>query len=69
MKTLYHVRIDEDEIEGFFDEDGDLMGAWCLNDARWRNEYMNPLLNSLGYQVEKNTHSALIQALKHEFKL
>lgn len=69
VNTLYYVRIDEDEIEGFFDEAGGFVAAWCINDAHWRHEYMNPLLYSLGYNVMKSQDPDLEKSLRGYFHL
>jgi hypothetical protein len=52
---LTHIYICDDDMEAdaFFDESDRLLAAWCLNDAHWRNEYMNSLLHALGHSVEK----------------
>lgn len=53
MKTIYHVYSDSDgEIEGMFDADGNMLGAWCCNDGLWRGEYFDPFLRKLGIEVK-----------------
>lgn len=67
MPILYHVALCDDEVgevEGFFDESGSLLASWCLNDANWRGEYQNSLLNSLGYNVYFSDSEELEQKLK-----
>lgn len=52
MKKLYHVYTTWfGEMEFFFDGRGKLLHYWALNDANWRSEYMDPLMEALGYQV------------------
>jgi hypothetical protein len=54
MSVIYYVYLEDDdvgEVEGFYKEDK-LLATWCLNDANWRAEYMNPLLERLGFEVE-----------------
>ena len=56
MKKIYYVYDEGDcemygETEGFFDEKGTLLQWWCCNDANWRSEYMDPLLEALGFNV------------------
>lgn len=58
MKKIYFVSIQDDdvgEVEGFFDEAGEVLGTWCLNDADWRSEYFGPFLTALGYKEEEGT--------------
>ena len=51
MKKVYHVQCEAMEVEGMFDEDGKLLGAWCLNDADWRSEYFNDFMKAAGIKV------------------
>ena len=65
LKKIYHaVAYPEDggEVEGFFDEAGELIATWSLNDANWRGEYMGCLLRHFGVEVCKGTE-------EHEAKL
>ena len=70
MSTIYHVILDDDdvgEVEGFY-KDGELLSTWCANDARWRNEYMDSLLDSLGFTVvSPDVDSPLYDKLKKEW--
>lgn len=62
MKTIYYAYADNvcteeqfdrlGEVEGMFDEQGKLIGAWCLNDGNWRSEYFDPFMEALGIQVD-----------------
>jgi len=52
------------EIEGMFDESGNLLGAWSLNDAHWRGEYMNGFMKKLGIDVVKAPASRREEFLK-----
>ncbi len=65
LKKLYFVNVDNDdvgEVEGFFDERGSHLASWSVNDASWRGEYMNRLLQALGFAVVAGTKN-------HEEKL
>lgn len=51
MQKIFIVYVEEEgEIEGAFDEEGNLLHWWCCNDASWRNEYFSPLMKQLGYE-------------------
>lgn len=51
---LYHVVLEATcEAEAWFDESGKLLAGWTMNDAHWRGEYMNPLLEALGYNIKQ----------------
>lgn len=39
------------EVQGAFDDDGNLLHIWCTNDGDWRHEYFNPIFTALGYHV------------------
>lgn len=67
MKTIYHVVSDEVEAEGMFDESGELLGAWCLNDAMWRREYMNLFMQKLGVSIIASNNSELVKKLNDHF--
>jgi hypothetical protein len=69
-KILYHVDIADDdvgEVEGFFDEQGNLLHCWSMNDALWRSEYLNPLLEELGYTVKHSGASEFLEKLRKQF--
>jgi hypothetical protein len=52
MKTIYHVNVSlYGEWDMFFDANYKLMHCWCINDAMYRPEYMNPLMKALGYKI------------------
>ena len=55
MKKVHRLHVEGDsdlgEVEGMFSEEGELLGAWCLNDAQYRVEYMNGFLAALGFDV------------------
>lgn len=67
---IYHVAIEDDdvgEVEGFY-KDSELLATWCANDARWRSEYMNSLLEALGFTVEQpEADSGLYDLLKEQW--
>ena len=54
MKTIYHVYDEgpQGEIEGMFDEHGELLGCWSNNDATWRDEYFKTFMGKLGIEVK-----------------
>ena len=52
MKKLTHYYTDRiGEAEGFFDDEGNLLTAWSCNNVSWPDEYMDSLLEKLGYKV------------------
>lgn len=54
MKTIYIIGIEDEvgEVEGAFDDKGELLDTWCRNDATWRHEYFNGLMETLGIDVK-----------------
>ncbi len=53
MKTIYHIRAaNGGEMDFFFDAKGKMLTWWDLNDANYRDEYMNDLFKKLGYEVK-----------------
>lgn len=53
---IYHVILEDDDVgecEGFYAEDEKLITQWSLNDAHWRGEYMESLLEYLGAVVKE----------------
>lgn len=48
----YYYDGDAGEIDAFFNEKFKLLEYWSCNDALWRTEYMNPLLETLGIEVK-----------------
>jgi hypothetical protein len=69
MKTIWHVSSeDEGEIEGIFDENGELLGMWCCNDAHWRNEYFSPFMKGLGIEVKTNWRDPIYQEMKQKLE-
>lgn len=68
MPKLFHAQYeDEFEAEGFFDEKGKMLQGWHGNDANWRGEYMDPLLEKLGYEVVYSSDPKLKKKLKKAF--
>lgn len=61
MKKIYLFSNDVDaedddenalgEYEAFFDDNKKFLAGWSLNDAQWRDEYMDGLMQALGYEV------------------
>lgn len=52
MKKIKIVFTEEiGEVEGVFDENDVLLGAWSCNDACWR-EYFNSFMFKLGIKIE-----------------
>lgn len=67
MKTIYYVPSDKLEADGMFDADGNLLGAWCINDAMWRGEYMNGFMKALGIEVVTSHDPELLKKLDAHF--
>jgi len=53
-KIIYTYYYDGDagEMDAFFNEKFKLLEYWSCDDANWRSEYMNPLLETLGIEVK-----------------
>lgn len=53
MKKLYLVGSEGEcgEIQGMFTDGCLLLDFWSCNDADWRTEYFNGVMNELGYEV------------------
>ncbi len=69
MKKIFHVYTESDgEMDWFFDEDGNVLQYWYNNDACWREEYMNPLLASLGIEVVEGGGPKFNKILKKTLK-
>jgi hypothetical protein len=52
MKKIYHAFCEIfGEQDFFFNEDFKLIHWWDKNDATWREEYMNPLMEKLGIKI------------------
>ena len=50
------IRIMEDEdreLQAAFDKDDNLLHFWYLNDANWRHEYLDPLMNAVGIKIKQ----------------
>lgn len=52
MIKIFCVYNEDYESQGFYDESGNLITDWSLNDAHYRDEYMGPLFRALGVQIE-----------------
>jgi len=57
MKTIYHISLDSPEVQGIFDVNGNLLGAWSSNDANWRSEYFSEFMEQLGIREENPSKS------------
>jgi len=71
MKTITHICLgdnDVGDVEGFFDEAGNLIHSWAMNDASWRSEYMDPLLEKLGIRVVGGDSKELEAKLKEHWR-
>lgn len=66
--VVYHVMLDELEVEGFFNEEGILLHSWHMNDAEYRPEYMDPLLKALGVKIKFSNTNKQLQALRDAYK-
>jgi hypothetical protein len=65
---IFYVYNEEWDCEGFFNENGNCLASWSLNDAKWRSEYMDSLLTSLGYEIiDSSTDELLINELLTRF--
>lgn len=65
VAKIYYTRYeDEWEAEGFFDDSGTLLAAWHANDASWRSEYMDSLLEALGFTVVDDQRPEFVQQVK-----
>ena len=56
---------DVGEVEGFLDTDNNVIAWWSANDARWRGEYMQPLLKAFGIEVEDGSDEQTLFFLRH----
>jgi hypothetical protein len=68
MSTVTIVAIEDDdvgEVEGAFDEEGNLIHSWARNDASW-SRYLDPVLEGLGYRVKHARPKGLVAKLKEE---
>ena len=71
MPKIIHVwYCDDFEADGFFTEEGEIICAWSNNDAMWRSEYMDSLINKLGFEIEHKYYTdapELVLKLKEWF--
>jgi hypothetical protein len=67
-RVIEHVYIDEFELEGFY-LDGKYLQGWCANDAHWRSEYMDPLIEALGFKIKISNSQKLKKDLIEVFGL
>lgn len=65
LKIVYHVYAENLEMEGMFDQDGNLLAMWCLNDANWRNEYFDGFMTALGVTITSPPERMYKKLLKH----
>jgi hypothetical protein len=69
MRTIYNVYVcDEEgvEVEGMFDDCGNLIGTWSLNDGHWKQECFCEFMKKLGISIEKSQDALLKEKLiKH----
>lgn len=69
MRTIKYVYTEEyGEIEGMFDENDELLGAWSCNDANWRDEYFSEFMEKLGIKVIYSSERKLVKKLVKHFK-
>jgi hypothetical protein len=65
MRTISIVYSEaQGEIEGAFDENGELLSFWSCNDATWRNEYFGPFMKKLGIKTVSSSDSNLTKRLE-----
>lgn len=77
MRIIKHVYVEScGEIEGFFNDKGELLESWSCNDATWRGEYFDGLFLTLGIKIEypkgkelKELKKKLIDWAKESFGL
>ena len=57
MTTLYVVYSGGEcgELQGVFTEREDLLHFWSCNDATWREEYFNGLMEKIGFTTKEPT--------------
>ena len=53
MKKIYLVNIKSPEAQGMFDDTGNIIDHWYMNDANWRGDYFNEMMFKLGIEVLK----------------
>lgn len=56
LPKIYHTQLCDDdagEVEGVFNEAGELLSWWACNDASLRPEYMRGLFTALGYDLRR----------------
>jgi hypothetical protein len=56
LPKIYHMWFCDDdtgEVEGVFNEAGELLSHWSCNDASLRVEYMSGLFERLGYDLHR----------------
>ena len=72
MKTLYFVFSEEyGEVEGMFDDKENLLDFWFGNDATWRVDYFEGVMNKIGYTVKranKQLEKRLLKKLHEQAK-
>lgn len=73
MTTIYIEYVCDDfvgEVEGAFDENGNVLDIWSNNDANWRGEYFNPFMEKLGIEVKSGKFEReLVEAAKEMWGL
>ena len=61
LRFVYTERVGE--VEGVFDDEGNLLDFWCCNDATWRNEYFSGFMATLGFDCVSSSDENLINRL------
>lgn len=58
MSKVIYIEYTEEvgEVQGAFDENGDLIHIWSMNDANWRNEYLDPILEHFDIEVRSGVY-------------
>ncbi len=70
-KKIYHIYLEDyGEMDFFFDQKYKYLHHWNRNDADFRDEYMNPLFEKIGFEIveadfeDKRFHDKIIKALE-----
>ena len=68
LKTIQFVSVNDGLYSGLY-LDGNLLAGWHENDAEWRGEYFDGMLEKLGYSVKyKPASKASYEMLQEDLK-
>jgi hypothetical protein len=71
LKKIYFASVEDvGEVEGMFDEKGELIDTWCCNDGTWRGEYFDHFIKYLGAEIfyYYNTPKALREKMENALR-